>query len=230
MRMIKLFGKTVKGVIFDLDGTLLDSMWVWEQVDTDFLAENGYAVTSDYTEKVKQMHFNEAAEYTKSRYSLVQSVEEIKARWIEMVKEEYSLNIRLKDGAAEFIKRLIRRDVKIAFATTLFRQVALPCLINNGKLSGIELQKFPLVTADEVSRGKQFPDIYALAAERINVLPDECFVFEDIPIALAGAGKGGFNVCGVYDFYSNSAVEFKSLCNYYIEDFNQLFDYTEDVE
>ena len=97
--MVKLFGEEIKGVIFDLDGTLLDSMRVWEKVDKDFLAENGIAVTSDYTEAVKQMHFEESALYTKNRYSLAITTEQIKNRWIEMVKEEYARNIKLKAGA-----------------------------------------------------------------------------------------------------------------------------------
>ncbi|MDE7348519.1 MAG: HAD hydrolase-like protein, partial [Clostridia bacterium] len=128
---MKIFDKDISGVIFDLDGTLLDSSWVWLKVDADFLAENGIAVTDDYTEAVHQMHFNEAALYTKTRYSLEQSVEQIKDRWIEMVEQEYAHNIRLKDGAYDFIRKLIRSGVKVAFATTLFKKVAIPCLVNN---------------------------------------------------------------------------------------------------
>ena len=110
--MVKLFKEEIKGVIFDLDGTLLDSMWVWEKVDNDFLAENGIAVTSDYTEAVKQMHFEESALYTKSRFSLDMSTEQIINRWTEMVKEEYAYNIKLKEGAYDFIRKLISKGVK----------------------------------------------------------------------------------------------------------------------
>ena len=95
--MVKLFGEKINGVIFDLDGTLLDSMWVWQKVDNDFLSENGIIVTEDYTDAVKQMHFEESALYTKTRYNLPLSTEQIKNRWIEMVKEEYRHNIKLKD-------------------------------------------------------------------------------------------------------------------------------------
>ena len=110
--MIKLFGHETDGVIFDLDGTLLDSMWVWNKVDEDFLAENGIAVTSDYTEAVKQMHFNEAALYTKNRYNLPQSTQQIKDRWIEMVEKEYAEEIwniqpcpvAVKSGSGDLIE------------------------------------------------------------------------------------------------------------------------------
>ena len=96
---MKIFDKEILGAIFDLDGTLLDSSWVWLKVDKDFLAGNGIELTEDYTQVVHQMHFNEAALYTKTRYGLEQSVEQIKDKWIEMVADEYAHNIKLKDAS-----------------------------------------------------------------------------------------------------------------------------------
>ena len=223
--MVKLFGKEIKGVIFDLDGTLLDSMWVWQKVDRDFLAENGIAVTDDYTDAVKQMHFEESALYTKTRYDLALTTEQIKNRWIEMVKEEYSNNIKLKDGAYEFICKLLSKGVRIAFATTLFKEIAKLCLVNNG-LSFEKLgYEFPLITGEEVARGKGFPDIYLKAAGKIDVKPSECMVFEDIPLAIEGASAGGFLTCGVYDNYSNKSTNFSSLCENYIQSFSVLLEF-----
>ena len=219
---MKIFDKEISGVIFDLDGTLLDSSWVWLKVDKDFLAENGVEVTDDYTEAVHQMHFNEAALYTKTRYGLAQSVEQIKDRWIEMVQWEYAHNIPLKEGAYEFIVKLISAGVKVAFATTLFAKVAIPCLVNN-KLSKEFLgEECPLTTADEVERGKGFPDIYLLAASKIGVDPSHCIVFEDIPLAIQGAQKGGFEFCGVYDESSNGGTNFADMCRFYIKNFKEL--------
>lgn len=223
--MVELFGEKIKGVIFDLDGTLLDSMWVWEKVDREFLAENGIAVTSDYTDTVKQMHFEESALYTKTRYNLPITTEQIKNRWIEMVKEEYSHNIKLKDGAYEFIRKLLSKGVKVAFATTLFREVAKLCLDNNG-LSFAKLGvDCPLISIEEVSRGKGFPDIYLKAAQKIDVKPSECMVFEDIPLAIEGASAGGFLTCGVYDKYSNKEINFSSKCKNYIQSYSILLEF-----
>ena len=219
---MKIFDKEISGAIFDLDGTLLDSSWVWLKVDRDFLAENGIELTADYTQAVHQMHFNEAALYTKTRYNLQLSVEEIKDRWIKMVSAEYAHNIRLKDGAYDFICKLIAHGVRVAFATTLFRKVAIPCLVNN-KISteflGVEC---PLTTADEVERGKGYPDIYLLAASKIDVDPSECMVFEDIPLAMQGVQAGGFEFCGVYDESSNGNTNFADMCRYYIKSFQEL--------
>lgn len=219
---MKIFDKDISGAIFDLDGTILDSSWVWLKVDADFLAENGIEVTDDYTQAVHQMHFNEAALYTKTRYGLPQSVEQIKDRWIEMVELEYAHNIKLKDGAYAFIVKLIKSGVRVAFATTLFKKVAIPCLINN-KLSKEFLgMDCPLTTADEVERGKGCPDIYLLASSKIDVEPNCCMVFEDIPLAIQGAQKGGFEFCGVYDLSSNGNSNFADMCRYYIKSFKDL--------
>lgn len=220
--MVKLFGREIDGAIFDLDGTLLDSMWVWDKVDRDFLAENGQIVTPDYTEAVKQMHFNEAALYTKTRYNLPQSTQQIKDRWIEMVEEEYAHDIFLKPYALDALKKLIARGVRIGYATTLFNQVARPCLMHNGIYGDSLGELCPLTTIEEVARGKGFPDIYELAARKINVPPSRCMVFEDIPLAMDGALKGGFGFCGVYDRYSNAHLDFASRCENYISDFSQL--------
>ena len=219
---MKIFDKEISGAIFDLDGTILDSSWVWIKVDTDFLAENGITLTSDYTEAVHQMHFNEAALYTKTRYDLEQSVEQIKDRWIEMVEYEYAHNIKLKDGAYDFICKLVNSGAKVAFATTLFRKVAIPCLENNKLTQEFLGVDCPLTTADEVERGKGYPDIYLLAASKIGLKPSECMVFEDIPLAMQGAQKGGFEFCGVYDESSNGNSNFADMCRYFIKNYNEL--------
>lgn len=220
--MIKLFDKEINGVIFDLDGTLLDSMWVWTKVDNDFLAENGIMVTDDYTDAVKQMHFDEAAQYTKDRYNLAQSTQMIKRRWIEMVEYEYAHNISLKPFAYEFIKYLINNNVKVCYATTLFGEVAVPCLEKN-KIDSQSLgADCPLTTIEEVKRGKGFSDIYDKACSKIGLLPEQCMVFEDIPLAIQGAKSGGYHFCGVYDRYSNANSNFKELCQHYIMGFDEL--------
>lgn len=219
---MKVFDKEIYGAIFDLDGTLLDSSWVWLKVDKDFLAQNGIVLTQDYTQAVHQMHFNEAALYTKTRYNLEQSVEQIKDCWIEMVANEYAHNIKLKDGAYDFICKLISAGVKVAFASTLFRKVAVPCLERNKLTKEFLGAECPLTTADEVKRGKGYPDIYLLAASKIDVAPKDCMIFEDIPLAMQGAQKGGFEFCGVYDESSNGNTNFADMCRFYIKSYREL--------
>ncbi len=184
-----------KGAIFDLDGTLLDSMQMWMDIDIRFLKEHGICATEDYSQTVKTMGYRKAAEYTIDRYRLSLTVDEVTNRWSQMADEEYATRIRLKDGAEEYLRHLHQKGLKLAVATALTRSSIEYALRNNGVLD-----LFSSVTMlHEVSRGKGFPDIYLLAAERLGFSPEECIVYEDILEGIHGAKAGGFRVCGVYD-------------------------------
>ena len=141
-----------------------------------------------------------------------------------MVEKEYSQDIFLKPFAYEFIVALLDKGVKVGYATTLFKEMAIPCLLNNKINSESLKRKCPLTTIEEVERGKGFPDIYLLSAEKMGVSAEECIVFEDIPLAIEGAKAGGFEFCGVYDKYSNAHTNFKSLCKNYITNFEELLE------
>ena len=110
--------KHFKAAIFDLDGTLIDSMYVWKKVDIDFLAMHGIPVTKEYTEKMRGMFFRTAAEYTRTVYHLSESVEEIVDTWLSMAQREYAHHVQLKPFAKEYLEFLKQQDVKIGMATS----------------------------------------------------------------------------------------------------------------
>jgi len=141
------------------------------------------------------MGYRKAAEYTIERYHLRLSVDQVTARWSEMANEEYATRIRLKDGAEDYIRHLYKSGRKLAIATALTLSSVEFALQNNGVLDLFE----SITMLHEVSRGKGFPDIYLLAAERLSLKPNECVVYEDILEGISGAKAGGFLVCGVYD-------------------------------
>lgn len=194
-----------KGAIFDLDGTLLDSMQMWMEIDVRFLKEHGISATEDYSQTVKTLGYRSAAEYTISRYHLDLSVDQVIARWSKMADEEYATRIRLKDGAEDYIRSLHRNGRKLAVATALTLQSVEFALSKNGVLDLFE----SITMLHEVSRGKGFPDIYLLAAERLSLKPCECVVYEDILEGISGAKAGGFRVCGVYD--DSSALDWQKI-------------------
>ena len=107
-----------EAAIFDLDGTVIDSMYVWQKVDVDFLTKRGIPVTKEYTETVRGMFFETAAEYTRSTYGLNESVEEIVKTWLEMARYEYANNVRLKPFTKEYLDYLKERSVKLGMATS----------------------------------------------------------------------------------------------------------------
>ena len=192
-----------KGAIFDLDGTLLDSMWVWEHVDRSFLGRRGIAVPDDYIEIISPIGFYKAADYTIKRFNLKDSPQDLMDEWNELALDAYSNKVTLKPGAYEYLTSLKKRGVRLAVATASSPDLYEPALKNN-KIYGLFDE---IVNLREVSRDKSFPDIYIHTAQKIEVNADDCVVFEDIYSAIRGAKSGGFYTVGVYDEYSKKDKE-----------------------
>lgn len=196
----------LKGAIFDLDGTLLDSMGIWEQIDIDFLKKRGIEASEDYIQAVTPMGFQEAAEYTVHRFGLKEPPGDIINEWNLMCRDAYEHSIWLKPGAKEYLFYLKQAGVRLGVATALSPDLYIPALENNG----IEHLFDAFASLQEVLRGKGFPDIYLMAAQRLGIEPSQCMVFEDIFSGIAGAKAGGFLTCGVYDHYSE--YEWEKIC------------------
>lgn len=209
----------IKGAIFDLDGTILDSMHIWPEIDEDFLGRRGISVPDDYIKEISTMGFHEIAIYTKNRFNLTESIEDIKREWNEMSVMAYSTTIGLKKGAKEYLKFLKNRGIKLSVATASSEQIFIPALENNGVLDLFDA----VTTLAEVSRGKGHADIYLKAAEKIGVEPSCCVVFEDIYEGLKAAKNAGFITVGVYEKYSVHPAELvKEQSDLFIYDFDEL--------
>ena len=195
--------KKYQGAIFDLDGTLLDSMGVWKEVDAAFLKKRGWEVPPDYQEAITPMGFQKAAEYTIERFGFPETPEELIAEWYDLALTAYTENVQLKDGAKEYLESLKKRGIPMAVATSSDPRLFQPALKRNGIDSFFQA----FVTVRDVARGKGFPDIYERAAHLISCRPEECVVFEDILAGLHGARMGGFASVAVFDVHSVQAEE-----------------------
>ena len=211
--------KNIEGAVFDLDGTLLDSSWVWEKVDEKFLGDRGFQVPDDYVDEISSLGAERAAVYTIERFGLNEDKDDIVREWIEMAKKEYATEVVCKPYAKEFLEELHKLNIKMAVATSSDRELFMKTLEREGILKYFQ----KIVTVDEVERGKGYPDIYEEAARRIKVNPHKCLVFEDILAGVTGASLGEFNVVAVFDEKSKHNWEkIKSISKYSINDYKEL--------
>lgn len=208
-------------VIFDLDGTLIDSNWVWKKIDEDFLGRRGFEVPDDYMDSIAHLGFEATADYTIKRFNLNETRENVINEWYNMSINAYSNDIFLKTGARNYLEYLKTNGKKMAIATASDLELVVPVLKNNNVYEFFH----NITTIKEVSRGKGFPDIYIRTAEKLDTDINRCLVFEDILLGVKGARSGGFRVVGVYDKYSEKDEEkIREIADKYIYDFNEMED------
>lgn len=211
--------KNIKGAIFDMDGTLIDSMWVWSKIDEEYLKKRSIQLPNNLKQDIEHMGFSEVAQYFKDRFNIPDSIEEIQNEWNEMAFYQYAHKVDLKPGAKEFLALLRSKGIKIALATSNSKPLIEVALKKNDIYHFFD----SITTTDEVLRGKDFPDVYLLAAKKLSVPPKDCVVFEDILPAIKGAKAAGMMVIGVHDSYSeyqrNDIINFSDM---YIHQYEEL--------
>lgn len=221
-----LKAKGVKLLVFDLDGTLLDSMNVWNKVDIDFLGRYGYEVTPDYTDFVKRASIDEAALYTQKRYRIPLYPSEIIAEWDKMVIGFYKNEVELKPGVRAYLDDAKRLGFQLGVATALTRNNAVSALVKNNILSIFEA----VITLEDVGKkiDKSSPDIFLKVLNYVNargtsITPSQTLVFDDVQAAAAGARNGGFLTCAVYDEIGcgdpGKWESFAAECDYSVREF-----------
>lgn len=207
------------GCIFDLDGTLLDSLWVWDEVDTVFLTRRGLPVTPDYGQAIAHLGFADAARYTIGRFGLSETPEQLMDEWYSLARAAYRDRVPLKPHAEEFLRKLCAQGVHISAATSSEPELILPCLDRLG-ITGLFDN---ITTIHEVNGDKSSPDIYLLAAERMDIAPTQCAVFEDILRGIQSAKSAGFYTVAVEEPASaHDQTEIEHTADRYIRSFAEL--------
>lgn len=208
-----------KAFLFDLDGTLVDSMWMWGAIDVEYLGKFGLTCPPDLQKAIEGMSFSETAAYFKKRFALEASLEEIKADWVSMSIEKYRSQVPPKPGTEAFLSWAAKQNIKMAVCTSNGREMV------DAVLSSLNLARYfdCIITGCEVAAGKPSPDIYLEAARRMKVSPEECAVFEDVPAGILAGKRAGMEVFAVEDEYSLGMEEEKrALSDFYIRDYREL--------
>jgi HAD superfamily hydrolase (TIGR01509 family) len=195
------FFDAYEAAIFDLDGTLVDSMSLWGRVCRDWLVQLKKSPGENLEQTLATMSLSQSAEYVTKNYHVDLSPAEVIGQWGKMVLEEYEQRVSLKPGAAELVRALAGRGMKLAVATSSFPSACESVL----KRHGIREYFSAIVYTDEIKSetgqtlNKTFPGIWLAAAARIGALPEKCVIFEDMRAALKGGRAAGMGFVAVWD-------------------------------
>jgi HAD superfamily hydrolase (TIGR01509 family) len=213
--------KDIDAVIFDLDGTLVDSMWMWKSIDIEYLGRYGIPMPEDLQKCIEGMSFSETAVYFKKRFQIPESLDQIKSDWNRMAWEKYEKEVPLKEGARELLEHLAQNNIPAGIATSNSRELA-ELIVSTHALTDYFTS---IRTSCEVAKGKPSPDIYLLVAQDLEVEPSRCLVFEDVLQGVMAGKNANMKVCAVYDEYSQKDMkEKKRLADYYVQSMTQVLE------
>jgi len=209
----------IDAVIFDLDGTLVDSMWMWKSIDIEYLGRYGIELPNDLQKCVEGMSFSETAVYFKERFNLPDPLEVIKSNWNQMAWDKYLHEVPLKNGVLEFLKHLKEAGIPAGIATSNSKELVALVI----EKLGIKEYFSSIRTSCEVAKGKPSPDIYLLVAKDLGVDPTRCLVFEDVLTGVMAGKNANMKVCAVHDLYSEEEQDEKiKMADYYVTSMSEL--------
>ncbi len=214
---LKLEG--IKAALFDMDGTLVDSMWMWAEIDLMMLAKRGMEYDTHFQKEIEGLSYNETVSYMKKRFGLKETEEELKDEINQAAMDNYEFKVRYKPGAKAFLEECRKSGVKCGMSTSNSRELLSACERNLHFFQYFD----SIRTTNEVENSKPFPDCYLLNASDLNVSPSECVVFEDIIPGIQAGKAAGMRVIAVKDDYSAPVEEEKKrLADGFISDFREL--------
>ena len=208
----------IRGAIFDVDGTLLDSMFIWDTIGETYLRSIGYEPREKLNEVFKNMSLFQAARYYRTEYGVTLSIDEIMNGVNAMLERYYRFEVSLKPGVAELLAQLQASGVKLCIATATDRYLVEAALERCGVLSCFG----EIFTCNEVGHGKDEPDIFEAALRFLGTRKEETIVFDDALYAVRTAKEAGFPVAAVYDSHERSQAEVCARSDLYLEDLTQL--------
>jgi len=205
-------------VLFDMDGTLIDSNGIWKDVDETFLARRGFPYTKEYYDGVAHTIFPLAAEFTKSFCHLDESLESIMGEWMELAEDKYA-HVPLKPHVIELLDSFKARGERMAVFTSAVPVHCETALKAHGLLPYFDR----LVFAQDYGMDKSNPEIFRKVAESLGVTPSECILIDDSIKSCRNAKAVGMTVYGVYDeYFDENKAEMPLVCDKFVYDLGEL--------
>ena len=209
---------SIKGAIFDMDGTLIDSLMVWDvlwkKIGEMFLQNGDFRPRREDDKAVRTMTLKDAMDHVHSVYAIGNSGEELLEEANEIIIDFYSNEVEVKKGVVDFLEYCHANGVKMCVAS------ATDIGLIKIAIAHCRLEKYfsNIFSCAEIGKGKDEPDIYLKAIAYLGTETEETCVFEDSHIAIKTANKIGAKTVGIYDKYNYGQEEMKKIADVYIDD------------
>ena len=216
---MKIGNHEIKAAIFDVDGTILDSMPYWINAADEYLDRLNIPHPEGIGQTFLSMNMEEGAEYIRSHYLPHLTMKQLLDGIVDVMTDAYTNRVVPKTGAIEFMRQLRANGIPIVIATATDRRM----LLGGLKRLGITELVDDILTCSECQTTKSKPDIFLRAAEKLGTAPNETVVFEDALYAVNTAVNAGFVVVAIEDESSRKDRQtIRDIAAYYIEDYNQI--------
>lgn len=206
----------IKGAIFDMDGTLVDSLifweYLWEYFSDTFFNGKKFRPTDEEDKAIRTMTIGDAMRYLYSIYHLGESADKLAQLGTDMLGKFYEERAKLKKGVTEFLECCKEKNIKMCVASASEKEYVKSVLSH----LGIDKYFSGFFSCSEIGKGKEEPDIYLLALEHLGTKKEETCVFEDSLTAIKTAKKIGIKTVAIYDSYNYGQEEMKNLADRYI--------------
>lgn len=207
----------ISGAIFDLDGTLTDSMGIWVEMSVSYIVRNGHTPVPNTSRELANMTMAQVCDYYCQTYGEHTTVEEMSAEVYRIAREKYENDVLPKPGIIDVLEDFRRRGIKMCVASMTPRELVYLTLKKNAMLDYFE----DILSCETIGAGKDDPLIFEMALDILRTPKTETPVFEDTLSAAQTAKAAGFPIVGVYDRYSPDVQEqLKALSDIYVENYS----------